>query len=89
MATATKARKPLSKARWARLAEEKIYAEQPGVIEKECGKEASRKANYGWGVSAGDDYVDVATKVYGKRARILSSRLEYPSLEPDHDWRDY
>lgn len=79
----------LSKRKWSELAETKVFKEQAAKIKKECGKKAAEQANYGWGVASDGGVVDVATKVYGKKARILSSRAEYPSLEIEHTWSDY
>jgi len=79
----------LSKRKWQGLAEEKLYAEQSAEIEKKCGKKAAGQANYGWGSACDDGFIDIATKVYGKKPRILCSRVEYPSLEVSHEWRDY
>ena len=67
--------------------EDKIYKEQEEYIEKEYGKDAANKANYGWGVNDNEDSIEVATKVYG--IGILNS-TGFPSTgEIDHDFEEF
>jgi hypothetical protein len=63
--------------------ETRIYRAQERWILKRFGKEAADSANYGWGVSATDDYVSVQTKVYGHG--VLTSEAS-PSVRVAHEF---
>jgi hypothetical protein len=45
--------------------EDKVYDEQYKLIKKKYGKDTADMANYGWGVTGGESWVEVSTKVYG------------------------
>ena len=48
----------------AQRAETRIYKEQFDQIATRYDRDAAIAANYGWGVSGGDCFLSVATKVY-------------------------
>ena len=48
---------------WENL-EERIYNHQEILIFKKYGGDASAKANYGWGTTEGEAYLEVETKIY-------------------------
>ena len=64
--------------------EDQCYESQYGFIKKDCGKEAAEKANYGWGVSGTEDYIDIATKVY--RHGVLTTIGHYKTKKIEHRW---
>jgi hypothetical protein len=64
--------------------EDTIYDEQADWIRAHFGQKAADNANYGWGVSGGDDYLDVATKVYGHGVLRSFAKLGEPIV---HEFR--
>ncbi len=73
----------------AECLENRIYAEQDKLIRKRYGKRVADLANNGWGVTGTDEYIDIATKVYGRPAMILSSKGVYATGEITHSWEEY
>lgn len=67
--------------------EMKVYNAQYRLIKRECGEDAAKKANYGWGVDGDDEHISVATKVYGHG--IIQSAAEYADRKVHHEWKDF
>ena len=53
--------------------EEEIFNHQWELVEKQYGKAEAEKANYGWGVWEGEDFIQVETKIYGPQ-EVLTTR---------------
>jgi hypothetical protein len=72
--------------------EARIYQEQFDLILAKYGEETARAANYGWGVSADESAISVATKVYGIGADggavVLVSEWK-PPHPTSHRWEPY
>ena len=49
---------------WENL-EDRIFNHQEILIFKKYGRDASDKANYGWGINEFEDRLEVETKIYG------------------------
>lgn len=79
-----KRKKPVS-SRWYRDAESRLYAEQEKIIEREYGKKERDRANYGWGVEEGEDFIAISTKVYVAGRPVLISIKTFGE-RPDHSW---
>jgi len=83
------AARKVSKARWQERMWSAALDAQFDEIAGKHGKEAARKANYGWGDASGGGRIDVATKVYVGKGRVLCTTADYPDSEVRHEWRDY
>lgn len=47
------------------LIEQRLLNQQYRLIKERFGQKVAEKANYGWGTTGDEDYVSIATKVYG------------------------
>lgn len=74
---------------WRERVKAKLLKEQEEEI-KEChGEEAANEANYGWGDASTELAFDISTKVYSDDGdSLLTSSVEFPSEDIDHDWND-
>ena len=78
--------RPISGIKTIRTLEARVYNEQYDWIRKKFGKRAAEVANYGWGVTGDEDYVSVATKVYGHG--VLESNVRLGADEIDHSFSE-
>lgn len=67
--------------------EEEIYDKQYNYIKNKFGKDAANSANYGWGASASDEYISIATKVY--QHGVLTSEGTLSSGEITHNFEKF
>jgi hypothetical protein len=74
---------------WSECAQTAIIDEQIRLIEGKHGKEAADMANYGWGTSADNDAVSIATKVYLPDGAVVLVSDAVKGTAITHRWEKY
>jgi hypothetical protein len=72
----------------AQRAETRIYKQQYDQIADRYGPWAAIAANYGWGVSGGDDFLSIATKVYVPDGPVVLQSEWTKHQGISHDWQE-
>lgn len=67
--------------------EDHIFAHQGGLLREKFGEEV--EANYGWGITSGDEYTRVETKVYKHNVVLITTVLNEKPYDYADEWEPY